>query len=1575
MSNTRDRYISIICVLGFGLLLVGTVLFFLSGSAQAAKIGEGETTVALSTIEKSLTHLQVLEPVVIQPMAPQASSATLTVCKEGEPTCGFDSVQAAIDAASNGDLIKVAEGVYTENLIISKTVTFEGGYESLGWTRNVSIHETVINGSANQTVIGDWDGDQLGVPTVISDTDRYRIWYEGYNDGTSEYSLGMAESQDGISWTKYIGNPVLTPTNDLRDWDGLYRTHVAVLKEGGVYEMWYSGAVWPPDWQPWQTGYATSTNGIDWNIYPGNPVLPVGDLGNWDEWEAANPTVIKDDSIYKMWYHSCSGDNTICSIGYATSTNGIDWAKYGGNPVLLGDNGAWDENKVTQPSVLKDGSTYKMWYNADGKIGYATSLDGIQWVKHPGNPVLETDWLGRAVFGPSVLMDGAAYKMWYRTDGPDYQIGYAESTDGVDWVHHANNPAINPGAPTIWGQPVATFAAGSDGATLDGFTITGGDVFLGGGLYISNGGTAFIDNALITGNAALAYGGGVFIDNADVTIRNSEISSNVVSVGEGGGIGVDYIDGLAHLTLESSIIQNNTADMNGGGIHLWHASATVVDSTFINNTTTYKGGGMRVNSSSTAQITNTVFFSNTVTSGGGGGLSVNFSSEVTAFNVQFLENLATNGGGGITVDEDSKIKIDEGLFVRNTTYVNGGGINAADDVTIENSTFRENTANNYGGGVSLTQSNATLSNNIIAQNHSGSGGNAIYTQDTTAQLLHNTIAQNTGNGRGIFLDQNSDLIFANTIIVSHTTGIHVSTGSTTTLDGTLWGSGAWANGTDWVSDDDAISTGTVNIWDDPAFVDPNNGDYHILNTSAAVDAGISVNITEDIDGDSRPYDSGYDIGADEIGFCDFVTDIPKDECRALVALYNNTNGDTWNNKDGWLVTNTPCSWFGVACSPGHVYSLNLEDNNLSGSIPTEFADLTNLVALTIDTNNLTGPLPIELASLPMLEWAWLSGNLFTGTIPVEYGEMPNLLILSLSGNHINGEIPTQLGNLSNLQRLDLGNNNLTGTIPAELGDLTQLQYLDLHFNPNITGTLPATLQNLSQLQELRIYGTHISGAIPDWLGDFSELRYLQLCCNNLTGTLPASLGNLTNLEYLNLSENPLTGTLPVDYRYLTNLDTLILFENNLSGSIPPEYGEMASLRLLILYSNYLTGNIPASIGDLSQLEWLFLMFNDLSGSLPPELGQLTNLTSMSIYNNHFTGTIPTEYGSLPNLTMLGLENNQLEGPIPSELGNLSSVEVVLLGGNRLEGDVPMSVTNLVNVSVFGIDYNKLTATDPAVVTFLDDKNPGWSSTQTVPPTDLALTGNLTTGLDISWTPISYTQDGGYYEVQLAMQPDGEFITRSDTMTKTADAYAVDGLLPNTTYYIRLRTFTPMHDEQQNDLWSDFSAVISGTTTAAGTQASILPNEDTTLIYTDTEGTETTIEIPTNAVTEEVTIAYIPVSTATESTGFIFAGQAFELNAYQDGLKLEDFTFQKPVTITLEYTDTDVAGLDENTLSLNYWDEDTSTWIDAATTCSPISKYGRHPGENWLAVPICHLSTFGLFGSELNLIYLPIIIKQ
>jgi len=114
-----------------------------------------------------------------------------------------------------------------------------------------------------------------------------------------------------------------------------------------------------------------------------------------------------------------------------------------------------------------------------------------------------------------------------------------------------------------------------------------------------------------------------------------------------------------------------------------------------------------------------------------------------------------------------------------------------------------------------------------------------------------------------------------------------------------------------------------------------------------------------------------------------------------------------------------------------------------------------------------------------------------------------------------------------------------------------------------------------------------------------------------------------------------------------------------------------------------------------------------------------------------------------------------------------------------------------------------------------------------------------------------------------------------------------------------------------------------------------------------------VDIPVGAVSTPISLTYTAVGGASAPTGFAFAGRAFNMRAYVGGVLQPNFTFNKPVRITINYTNADVAGLDENALTLKYWNG--SAWVEGG-----CSTYERHPDQNWLAVDICHLSQYAMF---------------
>ena len=422
---------------------------------------------------------------------------------------------------------------------------------------------------------------------------------------------------------------------------------------------------------------------------------------------------------------------------------------------------------------------------------------------------------------------------------------------------------------------------------------------------------------------------------------------------------------------------------------------------------------------------------------------------------------------------------------------------------------------------------------------------------------------------------------------------------------------------------------------------------------------------------------------------------PSTDRAALVALYNATNGANWTRKANWLSDEPLSEWQGVTTDDdGRVIQIELWENNMVGSIPSDLGNLSSLERLSLDKNELSGEIPAELGSLSKLTEFYLQENKLSGAIPSGLGRLSSLTVLRLGGNQLSGQIPEELGNLANLERMFLEDNNLSGEIPADLGRLSRLDILRLDRN-QISGEIPSELSGLSNLTQMNLHGNQLSDEIPSELGNLSSVEVLSLSYNQLTGDIPSELGSLANLRELYLNSNDLSGEIPAELGNLSNLTELYLWGNELSGGIPSELGGLINLQRLNLGENELTGEIPIELGNLVNLQRLNLGDNELSGGIPSELGNLANLERMYLHDNRLSGEIPSELGSLAILERLYLADNQLSGEIPSELGSLANLQILNLTRNQLSGEVPAELGGLVNLDELALGGNRLRGAVPA----------------------------------------------------------------------------------------------------------------------------------------------------------------------------------------------------------------------------------------------------------------------------------------
>ncbi|KAL3654351.1 Protein NSP-INTERACTING KINASE 2 [Castilleja foliolosa] len=117
----------------------------------------------------------------------------------------------------------------------------------------------------------------------------------------------------------------------------------------------------------------------------------------------------------------------------------------------------------------------------------------------------------------------------------------------------------------------------------------------------------------------------------------------------------------------------------------------------------------------------------------------------------------------------------------------------------------------------------------------------------------------------------------------------------------------------------------------------------------------------------------------------------------------------------------PCGWTMVGCSHDNFVitlaipsQVLLQDNNITGAIPSELGKLAKLQAIDLSDNLLTGQIPFSLSQLNTLQYLRLNNNSLTGTIPIALGNLTQLTFLDLSFNNLSGPVPTHLSKTLNV---------------------------------------------------------------------------------------------------------------------------------------------------------------------------------------------------------------------------------------------------------------------------------------------------------------------------------------------------------------------------------------------------------------------------------------------------------------------------------------------------------------------------------------------------------------------------------
>jgi Leucine-rich repeat (LRR) protein len=371
---------------------------------------------------------------------------------------------------------------------------------------------------------------------------------------------------------------------------------------------------------------------------------------------------------------------------------------------------------------------------------------------------------------------------------------------------------------------------------------------------------------------------------------------------------------------------------------------------------------------------------------------------------------------------------------------------------------------------------------------------------------------------------------------------------------------------------------------------------------------------------------------------------------------------------------------------------HLNNNNMTGELPSALSNCTNLVTIDLKSNHFSGEITnVNFSNLPNLKNLDLWLNNFTGTVPESIYSCSNLTALRLSSNNLHGQLSSSIANLKYLSFLSLGKNNFTNITNALHILKSSKNLTTLLIGHNFWGErMPEDdiIDGFDNLQVLDMGNCQLPGKVPLWISRLTNLGMLLLNGNQLTGPIPGWINSLSRLFYMDVSDNRLTGEIP-----LTLMDIPMLKSTNNATHLDPRVFELPvyngpSLQyrvvtsfptMLNLSKNNLTGVIPPQIGQLEVIVVLDFSFNKLSGQIPQSICKLTNLQVLDLSSNNLTGAIPAALNSLHFLSAFNISNNDLEGPIPSG-GQFSTFQNTSFNGNpKLCG--PMFTHKCVSASI------------------------------------------------------------------------------------------------------------------------------------------------------------------------------------------------------------------------------------------------------------------------------------------------------
>ena len=369
-----------------------------------------------------------------------------TSCYQNEPTSpeGDDQISGKL-------FLKIDKANAPESVVWVEAFLTRQGLDTISGSMNL-LSDSTADLLLENIQAGEWHlkvdakdsadvilySGETNIQVFAGFTTQVNLILQPTGEGTGNIYIWVTWGVPSGNWTDYFGNPIFLSSGSYWDYNGVQQPRI--LNENGSMKMYYTGQ---GSAYTAFTGLAFSNDGINWTASSNNPILSPGPNGSWDDMAVAGAIVFKDDNGYKLYYSGWSDPWGSWHIGLATSSDGINWVKHP-TPVIYATNGG-QEFQLAPSSVIKIDNLYYLYYTGRNlpyvDIRVATSLDGINWTKYTGNPILMYDesWEGTGVYTPSVYTANNSYIMIFMNQlGTGF--GKATSSDAFNWIKDESNP-------------------------------------------------------------------------------------------------------------------------------------------------------------------------------------------------------------------------------------------------------------------------------------------------------------------------------------------------------------------------------------------------------------------------------------------------------------------------------------------------------------------------------------------------------------------------------------------------------------------------------------------------------------------------------------------------------------------------------------------------------------------------------------------------------------------------------------------------------------------------------------------------------------------------------------------------------------------------------------------------------------------------------------------------------------------------------------------------------------------------------------------------------------------------------